>query len=77
MDKAQITDYTVKTINGLKAVTMNVFQKRSFFKDASYGSFAFIEGADTIYQIMIISGGTSIAKLADKLEASIMSFREL
>ena len=70
-------DYNHLQINGLNAVLLNVFQKRTFFKDALYGSFAFVEGKDTLYQIIILSGGTSIRKLADKLEVSIHSFKEL
>ena len=77
MDKVEIGNYTETTINGLNAVTLNAFQKRTFLKDALYGSFAFIEGRETLYQIMIMSGGTSISKLADKLEKSINSFKEL
>ena len=77
IDKVEIGGYRETKINGLDALTMNVFQKRTFFKDAVYGSFAFIEGKDTVYQIVILSGGTSIRKLADKLEKSIQSFREL
>ena len=77
MDKVELGNYTETEINGLKAVTVNAFQSRTFFKDAVYGSFAFIEGKETLYQIMILSGGTSIRKLADKLELSINSFKEL
>lgn len=77
IDKTEIGEYRERTINGLKAITLNAFQKRTFLKDALYGSFAFIEGRDTLYQIIILTGGTSISKLADKLEASIMSFKEL
>lgn len=77
IDKVEIGNYTETTINGMNAVTLNAFQKRSFFHDALYGSFAFIEGADNLYQIIILSGGTSIRELADKLEESIKSFKEL
>lgn len=77
IDKVEIGGRSETNINGLNALILNVFQKRTFFKDAIYGSFAFIEGKDTLYQINILSGGTSITKLADKLEESIHSFREL
>ena len=77
IDKVEIGNYQKTMINGLNAIMINAFQKRSFFKDALYGSLAFIEGKDTLYQIIILSGGTSIQKLADKLEQSICSFREL
>lgn len=77
MDKVSIEEYTETTINGLDALIINAFQKRTFFKDALYGTFAFIEGKETMYQIIIVSGGTSITKLAEKLEESIKSFREL
>lgn len=77
LDKVEIGNYTETQINGLNAVTLNAFQKRTFFKDALYASFAFIEGKETMYQIAIFSGGTSIRKLADKLEESINSFHEL
>lgn len=77
MDEVEIGNYTQTKINGLNAITLNAFQKRTFFKDAIYASFAFVEGRDTLYQIQIISGGTSIRKLADKLEPAIASFREL
>lgn len=70
-------NYRQTTINGLNAITLNVFQERTFFKDALYASFAFIEGKDTVYQIIIMSGGTSIKNFADKLEVTIQSFREL
>jgi len=77
MDKVEIGSYTETKINGMNAITLNAFQKRTFLKDALYGSFAFIEGRETLYQIIILSGGTSISKLADKLEQSIKSFKEL
>lgn len=77
MDRTELECYTEREINGLNAITLNAFQSRTFFKDAVYGSFAFVEGKDTLYQIIILSGGTSISKLADKLEESIMSFKEL
>ena len=77
IDKVEIENYQRIVINGLKAVMLNAFQKRTFFKDALYGSLAFIEGKDTLYQIIILSGGTSILKLSDKLEQSIYSFKEL
>lgn len=76
IDKVEIGNYQKTVINGLSAIMINAFQKRSFFKDALYGSLAFIEGKNTLYQIIILSGGTSIQKLADKLEQSICSFRE-
>ena len=77
MDKVEIGNYLDTKINGLNAITLNAFQKRTFLKDALYGSFAYIEGKNDLYQILIISGGTSIRKLADKLEESISSFKEL
>ena len=77
MDKIEIGSYTETKINGMNAITLNAFQKRTFLKDALYGSFAYIEGKETLYQIIILSGGTSISKLADKLEKSIKSFKEL
>lgn len=77
MDKVEVLDYTHSSINGLNAVTFNTFKKRTFFEDAEYGSFAFIEGKETLYQVIILSGGTSILKLAEKLEESINSFQEL
>lgn len=77
IDKVEIGNYVNTTINGMNAVMLNAFQKRTFFKDALYGSFAFVEGKETLYQIIILSGGTSIKKLADKLEQSIRSFKEL
>lgn len=77
MDKVEILEYTSTKINGMNAVTFNSFKKRTFFEDAQYGSFAFIEGRNTLYQIIILSGGTSISKLAGKLEKSINSFCEL
>ena len=77
MDKIEVLDYTATSINGLNAVTFNTFKKRTFFEDAQYGSFAFIEGKDTLYQIIILSGGTSITKLSEKLESSIKTFKEL
>jgi hypothetical protein len=77
IDKVEIGNYQKTVINGLNAIMLNAFRKRTFLKDALYGSFAFVEGKDTLYQIIIISGGTSILKLADKLEQSICSFKEL
>ena len=77
IDKVELGGRRETKINGLNALILNVFQKRTFFKDALYGSFAFIEGNDTLYQINILSGGASITKLSDKLEQSIYSFREL
>ena len=77
VDKIEIENYQRTVINGMNAVMLNAFQKRTFFKDALYGSLAFIEGKETLYQIIILSGGASIIKLADKLEQSICSFKEL
>ena len=77
IDKIDIVDRKETTINGMNALTLNAFQKRTFFKDALYGTFAFVEGKETLYQIIILSGGTSISKLADKLEQSIHSFKEV
>lgn len=77
VDKVEVGGRKEAMINGLNALILNVFQKRSFLKDALYGSFACIEGKDTLYQINILSGGTSITKLADKIEKSIYSFKEL
>lgn len=77
VDKVEVGGRQETMINGLNALILNVFQKRSFLKDSLYGSFAFIEGKDTLYQINILSVGTSITKLADKIEKSIYSFREL
>jgi hypothetical protein len=77
IDKVDIGNYTQIKINNLNAIRVNAFQKSTFFKDAMYGSFAFIEGKNTLYQIAILSGGTSISKLSDKLEDAIYSFKEL
>ncbi|MBR1517225.1 MAG: hypothetical protein IJ620_03695 [Bacteroidales bacterium] len=77
INKIEILNYTHTSINGLNAVTLNTFKKRTFLEDALYGSFAFIEGKETLYQIIILSGGTSITKLAEKLELSIKTFKEL
>jgi hypothetical protein len=77
MDKVEIGGYTETEINGMNAVLLNAFQKRTFLKDALYGSFAFFEGKDTLYQIIILSGGTSISTLSDKLGKAIYSFKEL
>ncbi|MBQ9545906.1 MAG: hypothetical protein IJU90_01275 [Bacteroidales bacterium] len=77
INKIEILNYTHTSINGLNAVTLNTFKKRTFLEDALYGSFAFIEGKETLYQIIILSGGTSITKLAKKLELSIKTFKEL
>lgn len=64
-------------INGLKAKVVNVFQKRTFFKDAVYGIMAYVEGKNTLYQIIILIGGTSIKKLAEKMEECVYTFKEL
>lgn len=77
VEKVELGGRQKAMINGLNALIVNVFLRRSFLKDSLYGSFAFIEGKDTLYQINILSGGTSITKLADKIEKSIYSFREL
>ena len=77
LDKVEINDYEETRINGLRAVTVNGFQKRTFFNDAVFTSFAFIEGRETMYQIMVVSGGSSISKLAEKMDKCIYSFREL
>ena len=76
-DKIEILDCYETTINGLKALTLNALRKGTFFKAAIFVSFTFIEGKDTLYQIRIWSGGTSIAKLEEKLDKSIKSFKEL
>jgi|GEM_PF-1153736 len=77
MDKIEIGDYIETKINGINAIMLNVFQKRTFLKDAVYGSLAFIEGKESLYQIIILSGGSSIKNLSDKLEQAIYSFVEL
>lgn len=77
MSKVELANRNSCQINGMNALTLNAFQKRTFFKDALYASLAFVEGKNTLYQIVILSGGTSIAKLADKLEQMIYSFKEL
>lgn len=77
VEKVELGGRQKTMINGLNALIVNVFLRRSFLKDSLNGSFAFIEGKDTLYQINILSGGTSITKLADKIEKSIYSFREL
>ena len=77
VEKVELGGRQKTMINGLNALIVNVFLRRSFLKDSLYGSFAFIEGKDTLYQINILSGGTSITKLADKIEKSFYSFREL
>ncbi|MDR0874304.1 MAG: hypothetical protein LBN27_12715 [Prevotellaceae bacterium] len=77
INKVKFDGYTETKINGMNAVLLNTLEKRTFLKDAQYGSFAFIEGKDTLYQIIIQSGGTSILKLADKLEQAIYSFVEI
>lgn len=77
VEKVELGGRQKTMINGLNALIVNVFLRRSFLKDSLYGNFAFIEGKDTLYQINILSGGTSITKLADKIEKSIYSFREL
>lgn len=76
-DKIEIMDYTETTINGLKAATAQIFQERTFFKDAVYSHYTFIEGKESIYTLVINIGGTSIRKLAEKLEASTLTFKEL
>ena len=77
MDKVELYDKTETTINGLPALTIDAFQKATFFKDGIYVSFGFIEGKDTLYQIVITTGGDSISKLSDKLPQYIRTFKEL
>lgn len=77
LDKVELFDKDSCQINGLDALTLNAFQKRTFFKDGVYASLAFVEGKSHVYQIMIISGGSSISKLADKLQPLLYSFKEL
>lgn len=76
MDDVEI-DKCQTYINGLQALVVNVFQKRTFFKDAVYANCAFVEGKDTLYQVIIMSGGTSIKKLSSTLEPFIHTFKEL
>lgn len=77
IENIEIEDKRIIEINGLPSLRIDVFQKRTFFKDAVYTSFAFIEGKNSLYQIIIMTGGTSISKLSEKLESSIYSFKEL
>lgn len=77
ISKVDVYDYNEVEINGLPAVTVNVFKKRTFFDDAVYASFAFIEGKNHLYQINIMTGGSSIKKLSEKMETVIKSFKEL
>ena len=77
IDKTEIVNCAETKINGMNAVMLNAFQKRTFLTDAIYGSFAVIEGKETLYKVIILAGGTSIKKLSDKLETVIYSFKEL
>ena len=65
------------TINGHNAITLEVFQKRTFLKDAAHYRVGIIEGKDTMYQINIVVGGTSIKHIGDRLDEIIKSFKEL
>jgi len=77
LDKVEIGSRRDLTINGLKAITFEVWQKRTFLKDAGFHRFGFIEGRTTLYQIIVAVGGTSISKISNKFDCVIQSFKEL
>lgn len=77
LDKAQMSDYTKTKIGRLQAITLAMFQPRTFLNDAVYGIHAFIEGKDTLYHIQIAVGGTSINKLREQMQKVCYSFKEL
>ena len=77
MDNTEVYKNEMTKINGLSANVIECFQKRSFFKDAIYGYCAFVEGKETMYQILILVGGTSIDKLGEQMQSYIYTFREL
>ena len=76
-NEADIDNWVETTVNGLNAIMMEAFQKRTFFKDAAHYRLGFIEGRDTIYTICVTVGGSSISKIGDKFEGVIESFIEL
>lgn len=77
LNKVKVDNFITGEVNGLNGAMLNAFQKSTFFKDALYGTIAAIEGKEHVYQLIILSGGSSISKLADKLEEMIYSFKEL
>ena len=77
ISKVDLFDKESCQINGLNALTLNAFQKSTFFKDGMFASLALVEGKSHVYQIIIFSGGSSISKLADKLQSVLYSFKEL
>lgn len=76
-DKMELGDYDDSPINGLPALTLNAFQKATFFKDGLFACFGFIEGKEHFYQVVITIGGSSIEKLTDKMCDVIRTFKEL
>lgn len=80
ISKLKIENYKKTTINGLNAVTLDAYQKATLVREPHYGRFAFIEGKDTYYRIIIDSGKYKVhnmRKVSDKLEESIKTFKEL
>ena len=77
LDKIEIGSWTETTVNGCNAITLEVWQKRTFLKDAAHYRYGFVEGKNTMYQIHIIVGGSSISKISDRLENIVKSFKEL
>jgi hypothetical protein len=77
LNKVEIGSWIDTSVNGCNAITLEVWQKRTFTKDAAHYRYGFIEGKEMMYQILIIVGGSSISKIGDRLENIVKSFKEL
>ena len=71
------TNYQTKCINGMPSVSVEVFKKRTFTKDASFTHITCIEGHNTIYQIIAIVGGKSIPEFSSRLSTVASTLKEL
>lgn len=70
-------NYQSRRINGMPAVSAEVFKKATFTKDASYTHITCIEGRKTIYQVIVIVGGNSIPHFSSRLSDIASTLREL
>lgn len=69
-------NYQSRFINGMPAVSVEVFKKRTFAKDASYTHITCIEGRGAMYQVIAIVGGKSIPDFSSRLSEVASTLKE-
>jgi hypothetical protein len=76
LDKLIKSEFVETEINGLKALTFSILDKKRW-STSIYYQFGFIEGKDTLYQIISWTIGENANMFKDKMEKIIFSFNEL